>query len=67
MFLALGCIVYRLGTVNINHLQGIGRRMPLTTAALVTGGLGLIGVPLTAGFVSKWYLVIAAIEKAGGH
>jgi multicomponent Na+:H+ antiporter subunit D len=63
MFLALGCLVYRLGTVNINHLQGIGRRMPLTTAALVTGGLGLIGVPLTAGFVSKWYLVIAAIEK----
>jgi multicomponent Na+:H+ antiporter subunit D len=36
--------------------------MPLTMAAIVAGGLGLVGVPLTAGFVSKWYLVSGAIE-----
>src|SRR5690606_15709223 len=41
---------------------GLGRRLPLTMAALVAGGLGLIGVPGTAGFVSKWYLVLAAID-----
>ncbi|MBB43952.1 MAG: cation:proton antiporter [Rhodospirillaceae bacterium] len=63
MFLALGCIMYRVGTVNINKLDGIGKRMPLTTAALILGGFGLIGVPLTAGFISKWYLVTAALER----
>ena len=37
--------------------------MPWTMAAFVTGGLSLIGVPLTVGFVSKWYLVLGAIER----
>ncbi len=63
LFLALGAIVYRLGSVHIGDLRGIGKTMPLTMAAFVAGGLGLIGVPLTAGFVSKWYLVLAALER----
>jgi multicomponent Na+:H+ antiporter subunit D len=63
MFLALGCVVYRIGSVHINDFAGIGRRMPWTTAAFITGGLSLIGVPLTVGFISKWYLVLAAIER----
>ena len=37
--------------------------MPWTMAAFVGGGLSLIGVPLTAGFISKWYLILAALEK----
>ena len=44
------------------RLRGLGRRMPLTMAAFVVAGLSLIGVPLTVGFVSKWYLVIGALE-----
>jgi multicomponent Na+:H+ antiporter subunit D len=36
--------------------------MPLTCAGIVLGGLSLIGIPATAGFVTKWYLVLAAIE-----
>jgi len=63
LFLAMGCIAYRWGSVQIGDLAGIGRRMPVTTALWVLGGLGLIGVPGTAGFVSKWYLVLAALEK----
>jgi multicomponent Na+:H+ antiporter subunit D len=43
-------------------MRGLGRRMPLTFAAFVVGGLSLIGVPGTVGFVSKWYLVKAALE-----
>ena len=63
MFLALGCIAYRIGSVHLDDFAGIGRRMPWTTAAFVTGGLGLIGVPLTVGFISKWYLVLGALER----
>ena len=55
--------MYRIGSVQIRDFQGLGRQMPLTMAAIVVGGLSLIGVPLTVGFVSKWYLVLAAIEK----
>lgn len=63
LFLALGAVMYRIGTVQLNQFQGLGRQMPVTMAAIVAGGLSLIGVPLTVGFVSKWYLVLAALEN----
>ncbi len=63
LFLALGAVVYRVGGARLVDLQGLGRCMPLTMAALVAGGLSLIGVPLTVGFISKWYLVLAALES----
>lgn len=63
LFLALGAVVLRLGSSRIDDFSGIGRTMPLTMAAIVVAGLSLIGVPLTVGFVSKWYLVQAALEQ----
>lgn len=63
LFLALGAVMYRVGSVQLSQLNGLGRQMPLTMAAIVIGGLSLIGVPLTVGFVSKWYLILAAIEQ----
>ncbi len=63
LFLALGAVVYRVGAVQIRDFAGLGRRMPWTMAAFVIGGLSLVGVPPTAGFVSKWYLVLATLEK----
>lgn len=62
LFLALGCIFYRIGSVDLADLRGLAKQMPFTAAAIVGGGLGLIGIPLTGGFISKWYLVLAAIE-----
>jgi multicomponent Na+:H+ antiporter subunit D len=62
LFMALGCIAIRFGTSQLDVFRGLGRRMPWTMAAFVAGGMSLIGVPLTVGFVSKWYLVLAAIE-----
>ena len=62
LFLAVGCMFYSAGIRRIEHMAGIGRTMPLTMMAFVIAGLGLIGVPGTAGFVSKWYLVQAAAE-----
>jgi multicomponent Na+:H+ antiporter subunit D len=62
LFMAMGCVMYRVGSVRVDNMAGLGRAMPWTMAAFVTGGLSLIGVPLTVGFVSKWYLVQAALE-----
>jgi multicomponent Na+:H+ antiporter subunit D len=63
LFMAMGCVMYRVGSVRIEAMSGLGRTMPFTMAAFVLGGLSLIGVPLTVGFISKWYLVRAALEQ----
>lgn len=63
LFMVAACITWRMGSTSIESLMGLGRRMPLTMAAFVLGGLALIGVPGTVGFVSKWALVTAALEE----
>lgn len=63
IFLALAAVMYRIGNVQLDNFRGLGRQIPLTMAAIVVGGLSLIGVPLTVGFVSKWYLLTALIEQ----
>ena len=55
LLLVLGCVAYQIGSTTIDDMKGLGNRMPLTAFAFVLGGLSMIGVPLTAGFVSKWY------------
>jgi multicomponent Na+:H+ antiporter subunit D len=62
LFLALAAVLLRVGSTRLEAFAGLGRRMPLTFAAFVVGGLSLIGVPLTVGFVSKWYLVLGALD-----
>ena len=63
LFLALAAVAYRVGSTALQDLAGLGRRMPWTMLAIVVGGLSLIGIPATVGFVSKWYLVLAALER----
>jgi multicomponent Na+:H+ antiporter subunit D len=63
VFLLLGCIAAGVGGTSLARVQGLGRRMPMASAGLVVCGLSLIGVPGTAGFVSKWYLILAALER----
>jgi multicomponent Na+:H+ antiporter subunit D len=63
IFLLLGGVLASMGGVTLARVQGMGRVMPLTSFGIVLCGFSLIGVPGTAGFVSKWYLVLAALEK----
>ncbi|WP_250462198.1 monovalent cation/H+ antiporter subunit D family protein [Microbulbifer litoralis] len=63
LFLALAGLVYRTGACRIEHFRGLGTAMPWTMAAIVVGGISLIGMPLTVGFVSKWYLIAAALDR----
>ena len=60
----MACIVLRTGSVQLSNFAGLGKRMPWTMAAILLLGLGLIGIPFTAGFISKWYLLIAALEQS---
>lgn len=64
LFLVVGLIAWRIGTSDIRRMEGLGRTMPWTMAAFVIGGLGMIGVPGTAGFVSKVYLLKGIFESA---
>ena len=63
LFMALGCVFMRLGSVELKDMKGIGKQMPMTMFAFVMGGLSLIGVPLTVGFISKWHLMLAVIKS----
>jgi multicomponent Na+:H+ antiporter subunit D len=64
LFLALAAFACHVGKPELHRLAGMGRKMPFTMAAFTAGGLALIGVPLTAGFISKWYLVLGLVEKS---
>ncbi|MCG7909288.1 MAG: monovalent cation/H+ antiporter subunit D family protein, partial [Candidatus Thiodiazotropha taylori] len=64
LFMAIGAIIYRIDSCRLDQIHGLGRAMPWTFGAIVIGGLSLVGVPGTAGFISKWYLVTAALEQS---
>jgi multicomponent Na+:H+ antiporter subunit D len=66
LFMAIGAVFLRIGSVKIDDLAGIGRKMPATMGGFVIAGLALIGVPGTVGFISKWYLAVGALEKGMG-
>jgi multicomponent Na+:H+ antiporter subunit D len=63
LFLALGAMWYRFGITRISDMAGLSKTMPITTAAFTILAFSLIGVPFTAGFVSKVALAEAAAEK----
>jgi multicomponent Na+:H+ antiporter subunit D len=63
LFLSVGCIAYKTGISNINDLKGLGFKKPYTMAAFTIGALSMIGIPLTVGFVSKWYLALGSLEN----
>jgi multicomponent Na+:H+ antiporter subunit D len=66
LFLAIAAIAIVAAGCRLSDISGLARRMPWTFAALVVAGLSLIGVPGTAGFISKWYLINAALELETG-
>ncbi len=66
LFFAAGNYAETLGIHRVSEMNGVGRRMPWTTAAFTVAALGMIGVPPLAGFVSKFYLKQGAIAAGSG-
>lgn len=64
LFLVNGNIFYRFGTTSIPMFdEKLRKKLPYTTAAFTIAALSMIGIPPTAGFFSKWYLVLASVDK----
>lgn len=63
LFFAAGAIYVASKKTELHQLSGIGRRMPWTMTAFSIGALSMIGVPPTAGFVSKWYILAGSFQS----
>jgi multicomponent Na+:H+ antiporter subunit D len=64
LFFAAGSIYTAAHLTEVSQLDGIGRRMPWTMAAFAVGALSMIGVPPTAGFLGKWFMLTGAMNTA---
>jgi multicomponent Na+:H+ antiporter subunit D len=65
VFLFAGIIFIKTGKTDIYAVEGMFKKMPLTMVGFLVGAFSLIGIPPTAGFFSKWYLVQGGISS--GH
>ncbi|MDE7247336.1 MAG: proton-conducting membrane transporter [Lachnospiraceae bacterium] len=63
LFLCAGAIIYSTGKTRVDELRGIGKEMPLTIWCYTIVSLGLIGIPPTGGFISKWYLATGSLKS----
>ena len=63
LFLAVACLATRCAGLRLDNISGAAQRMPWTMGAFVVAGFSLIGIPGTAGFVSKWTLISAALAE----
>ena len=62
LFFCGGAIMYQTKREYIYEINGIGKKMPVVMGTFVVASLGLIGIPLFAGFISKWNLATAAAQ-----
>jgi multicomponent Na+:H+ antiporter subunit D len=62
LFFCAGNLAETLGIHKVSEMSGVGRRMPWTMAAFTLGAFGMIGAPPVAGFITKWYLGLGALD-----
>jgi multicomponent Na+:H+ antiporter subunit D len=62
LFFCAGAIYVASKKKNISQMDGLGRRMPITYLAFFLGSLSIIGMPPLGGFISKWNLLLGAVE-----
>jgi multicomponent Na+:H+ antiporter subunit D len=62
LFFCAGAIYVASHKKNISEMKGIAKQMPWTMLAFSIGALSMIGMPPTAGLISKWYLALGSIQ-----
>lgn len=62
MFMAACAFIYNAGLRDIRDFTGLGRRMPYTSLTFILSALAMIGMPPSVGFITKWYLILAALQ-----
>ncbi len=62
LFLAAGAFIYATGVRKLSQLKGIGVTMPVPAGAFAIGAMAMVGIPVTNGFWSKWYLALGALD-----
>lgn len=63
LFYGMGSIYTLKKTYQVSDLAGIAYQMPKTTFVIFIAGLSLIGIPPFGGFISKFYIMLAAAEQ----
>ena len=63
LFFCAGSIYVSTQKTEISQMSGLARRMPWTMAAFALSSLSIVGIPLTSGFVSKWYLALGVVDR----
>lgn len=63
LFLCAGAIIYQTGKTQVDQLRGMGKEMPILMWCYTIAALGLIGIPPTGGFISKWFLVQGSLSS----
>lgn len=61
LFFCAGNLAETLGIHRVSQMNGVARRMPITMLAYSISVLGMIGIPPTVGFISKWYLGVGSL------
>ena len=64
-FFCAGAVMHKAGLNYVYELDGIGRKMPVTFVCFTIAGISLTGIPLFAGFVSKWNIARAVLDMGG--
>jgi multicomponent Na+:H+ antiporter subunit D len=62
LFLCAGAIIHQAHFYYVGELKGIGKKMPVVMWCFTLSSLSLIGIPPMGGFLSKWYLIGAALR-----
>ena len=63
LFMSMGAVLHRVGTIKAAQLGGLWRSMPLTTILCTIGAMSISAFPLFSGFVTKSMILVAAAEE----
>jgi proton-translocating NADH-quinone oxidoreductase chain M len=67
LFMMAGSIILQTGTRSMSQLGGLAGKMPYTAVLAMIGGLTIIGIPPTSGFMSEWITFSGALQSGVEH